>query len=806
MRLGRYLVSAPMSSMESGRLLIKIATPDLYRENAFRLTGLSVTASGREVARQADKLKMLAELGGQAAQQLAIIPGMEAPSADEIREAAQRLKDVEARALDEFFWFWPSDWEIPDNDAAFVAIKRHDLDTAFTIWAEREVETESLQDDFVASHNIALVLHMRAIEWSLIDWQEPLAPEREIKVQEYWKDAFERWQWLVADDGFWDCFKTRIRQINDPILTTGFARRLRQDLPQALAKIQVSLALGYAERGRSREAVWHLDFLRSRRWETEGLSTVLDTLLAPTREKVERACLAAREAAKTEPSTGMPQAIQLLDTVPPWLELFRIFYRTESVEYQQLSDGVAFAARISAIQGYNQSRQALENKPASKTPAPDPLPGVNAMFMEILMRARSLAYDPELCARLDDDIQGIKSSVELDTTLKPWLDKLLATRKMTAATSVQKLNYLKKEIIPSLDALLQSGRLNRESAKVLEEALAVILREIALEANNVHQLPLVGMDAISLAQRYARDPEMIRRLNKDFSTMSLNAVGRKATGGGTRIGDYLGMGFIGVILLIVFYNSIKSSGSSSKKPTQTPPAYLYDPVPQYSAPPLSLANPPPPIKTQQTLLDKDGWYSWTNQFSNQIMARMVSFDGETVMLETENGENYSYPLASLSKTSQAQAYMISGREMPALATTTTPAKPKLVMRPVPDTGVLKKPRTKNRATGPLTIRTRPGSGNFYVKLVKQFSNETTMVIFIRDGETAGDVDVPVGSYELRYASGRTWYGEDDLFGEETSYSKAASDFTFGDGEGYTVELYKQLNGNLQTHPVNKNNF
>jgi hypothetical protein len=139
--------------------LLKAATPDIYRRNAFRLTGLAVTATAREVARQADKLKMLAEVGGNAAEQLSVIPGMEPPTVDQVREAAQRLKDVEARALDEFFWLWPEDWEKPDADEAFAALKRHDLDAAFNIWARREDGTDSV----IASRNVALILHMRAI-------------------------------------------------------------------------------------------------------------------------------------------------------------------------------------------------------------------------------------------------------------------------------------------------------------------------------------------------------------------------------------------------------------------------------------------------------------------------------------------------------------------------------------------------------------------------------------------------------------------------------------------------------------------
>ena len=85
--------------------LLEIATPELYRENPFRKTGLSVLAGAREVARRIDKLKLSAELG----------TGMDhwsfAPekslTVDQIREVAQVLKEPAARLVHELFWFWP---------------------------------------------------------------------------------------------------------------------------------------------------------------------------------------------------------------------------------------------------------------------------------------------------------------------------------------------------------------------------------------------------------------------------------------------------------------------------------------------------------------------------------------------------------------------------------------------------------------------------------------------------------------------------------------------------------------------------
>ncbi len=90
--------------------LLDAATKDLFRKNAFRITGLSVDATAREVAKHVDKLKMLAELGQQPHTHAAAFSLKPPPSLDEIREAIQKLKDPEKRLIDEFFWFWPEEF------------------------------------------------------------------------------------------------------------------------------------------------------------------------------------------------------------------------------------------------------------------------------------------------------------------------------------------------------------------------------------------------------------------------------------------------------------------------------------------------------------------------------------------------------------------------------------------------------------------------------------------------------------------------------------------------------------------------
>ena len=45
------------------RPLLEAATKDLFRKNAFRITGLPVDATTRQVRRHGEELKLLTELG-----------------------------------------------------------------------------------------------------------------------------------------------------------------------------------------------------------------------------------------------------------------------------------------------------------------------------------------------------------------------------------------------------------------------------------------------------------------------------------------------------------------------------------------------------------------------------------------------------------------------------------------------------------------------------------------------------------------------------------------------------------------------
>lgn len=108
------------------------------------------------------------------------------------------------------------------------------------------------------------------------------------------------------------------------------------------------------------------------------------------------------------------------------------------------------------------------------------------------------------------------------------------------------------------------------------------------------------------------------------------------------------------------------------------------------------------------------------------------------------------------------------------------------------------------AIAPLTIVTRANGNHYFVKITDWYTNETVATIFIRDGQTVETL-LPLGSYKIKYAIGETWYGEQLLFGPNTSYSEAEKRFDFTMSEdvatGYTVELFLQRDGNLHTKKI-----
>lgn len=147
-------------------------------------------------------------------------------------------------------------------------------------------------------------------------------------------------------------------------------------------------------------------------------------------------------------------------------------------------------------------------------------------------------------------------------------------------------------------------------------------------------------------------------------------------------------------------------------------------------------------------------------------------------------------------TNQATAPTVLQTETPELKEKTAPANGRVIYSPDED------------MVAPLTIHTT-GDDYYCFVLTKVGSSKRYMAVFGHGGETV-DVNVPIGCYQIFYATGKIWYGLDNLFGPDTQYYHCDGFFAFRDEydtyKGWELSLYPVTNGNLDSEKISAADF
>jgi len=150
---------------------------------------------------------------------------------------------------------------------------------------------------------------------------------------------------------------------------------------------------------------------------------------------------------------------------------------------------------------------------------------------------------------------------------------------------------------------------------------------------------------------------------------------------------------------------------------------------------------------------------------------------------------------------RAGAELIEKGDQPPVLAPVPPLRPPSIaaLRDLPNNGALHM-YSSRRAVAPLEVHTRGSRHHYFIKLVDAVSDDPILTVFVRGGHFVR-TEVPLGVMKLRYAAGAEWYGDELLFGPDTSYAEIEDLFEFAriDGRvtGYSVELFLQPNGNLR---------
>jgi hypothetical protein len=126
-------------------------------------------------------------------------------------------------------------------------------------------------------------------------------------------------------------------------------------------------------------------------------------------------------------------------------------------------------------------------------------------------------------------------------------------------------------------------------------------------------------------------------------------------------------------------------------------------------------------------------------------------------------------------------------------------------QPLPDNGYGVFEFDQSAVDSPLRITPRGEQGHIVLKVENSVGDRFVCWLFIRQGESA-ETRIPAGTYRLKLACGKTWYGEKDLFGPGGSYSAIVNEINVPKHTVYTVDLHPSTEGTLRERSLRAEEF
>ncbi|MFC0622995.1 hypothetical protein [Kribbella deserti] len=303
----------------------EVISADLCRRNAFRLSGLPVDATARQMRRRGDEVQAAERLGLPVQTTAGVLPLDPPPDAEAVRAAILRLRDPVQRLVEELFWFWPSPSDGQDTDEA----RRTWLALAHDGSGDADVRV-------AAKHNLAVLELALALE-------PPLDLDRWLVTYEWWKKA-------LNEGGFERWIERRIKALDDPRLSPAMAARLAKEVPVALVRLHAELVMLELQRNEDfyGESDPHLDHMALACPDPVALRMVLEEVTRPMAARVRARCEQARMPAD-DPAVLHERADELLTCMDAEFDYLGAMLGYDSTLVMGLRDELAGLMRTCAV-------------------------------------------------------------------------------------------------------------------------------------------------------------------------------------------------------------------------------------------------------------------------------------------------------------------------------------------------------------------------------------------------------------------------------------------------------------------------
>ncbi len=341
-------------------LILKIAKPDIYCDNAFQQLSLPVTASLRELQKRRQIIEIGLKTGASIPKgAFTTIVLKKIQDSYVLEETIQRLRNPEERLLDEIFWFWLDPIVSTGlHDPVLDLLTNGKIAEALNFWSKR-VAVDS--QDGIALHNLAIFTHVQILENEnlLLLGKTPAFDQK--RLNDGWNNTYQYWKMLIDHEGFWSRVTDRIRQLDDPRLTTGSARRIRSLLPLCLLVIQARLAKEFLENDKPSEAARHIDLIRGSGFDNTTIQEACQEAVASTRKRLKQVCQSAEDRIEADPIHAIEAVTALLNQSDPILKAIDPFAGASKIDHE-MHDLVAITGKAGVLAYSTKTEQHQECK------------------------------------------------------------------------------------------------------------------------------------------------------------------------------------------------------------------------------------------------------------------------------------------------------------------------------------------------------------------------------------------------------------------------------------------------------------
>ena len=165
----------------------------------------------------------------------------------------------------------------------------------------------------------------------------------------YWKGAYKEWRELLENETFWSQMAARIRELNDPRLTTGIARRIRYSLPKAVFQINALLTVRAAEINDEAACNYHIQLAREFGFGKKFFNNIMHEAVSAISKRINIRCASVADKTKEDSKNANNVARNLLAETRSLLKAIDMLLPKDSLKRESLHDVVAEAGRSCAV-------------------------------------------------------------------------------------------------------------------------------------------------------------------------------------------------------------------------------------------------------------------------------------------------------------------------------------------------------------------------------------------------------------------------------------------------------------------------